>query len=523
MNKLLLGKVIALTPVVGLIFLGGSGTLSTLQEKKAVEVKEIKPPVETMKIDFVASEEPIIEDRYEPVLTQEQIDKENQYYLKKEKKEIEAEEKFKADPLNAPLDLTDSRWKDHQGLFYELDFGPVVFSFLNDDHLSVWLGPNLKCGSGNNESWADCLTFFEPLMHERVSAEGKKIISLVVPVTDFDGVPVTFVNGKALRMTTVNLPTRYHLIKKGDIKSQVFSRGYNELKITAMIYADYPDTPPVKLKDIDSFKKLLPADFNSKDDYFLMKGKYLKIVNSYDPKASEIDFYLDADLTGDPVLLKSHPVVIDESNSNGNYFKTFIKFKSYDLEKNIITVTDGSRDIYASLGLCRKLECSFVYYPQSSYENDLLEIELIKNRKKESEIMWLIDKIQPCLLSKDEKCIDSFFLQKNETPGEDESPCIDATVNLPVYTFSLKDFDELKACMRAESIMFHKLALKGNKKFCSLAPLHTLNQHTSNKLIAIGSFEIVKADYRNYVYGEYYRVPPKLRHEVEEMLYLRNK
>lgn len=495
------------------------GTLSSCQEKMAPELKEPNPSATVQKPEpfvpsYVIEEAPVAAD----------VEKENQYYLKKEKSEIVAEEKFKADPLNVPLDLTDSKWKDHQGLYYELDLGGgwVGFDFLNEDHLSVGFSPNLKCHGSKRKPWPDCLSVFEPLLHERVSVEGKKIFSLVVPVTDFDRVPVMLINGKALRMTTDNLPTRYHLIKKGELKSQVFSREYSKLKLTALVYAGYPDAPPVVLNELVSLKKMLPADFKNKDDYFLMKGKYLKIVNYYNPKESVIEFYPSMDLSGEPVELKAVPVVIDDSNSNGNDLKSFLKFKAYDDERNLIIVSDGSRDFYGSLGLCRKLECTFVYYPQSRYENDLLEIELIQKKKIKSEIQSLVDKMQGCIAKKDEKCIDSLFLKQAETPGDEDSPCIDMTVKLPSYSFTMDDFEELKACMKIESLMFHKLAFKGNKKFCSLADFHpTIG--APFKLLAIGPQEIIKADYRNYIYGEYYRVPPKLRHEVEEMLYLRDK
>lgn len=414
---------------------------------------------------------------------------------------------FREDPLNAPLDLTSLKFKSYKGLYLEIDLDEEGRLYLSSESGRVRLSfknMKLECDPVDKQPMWECLSIFSPFFNERLGPSGTRIYSFVFPVTDYDILPVLFSDGHSFQLDhTYKKIARYHLISEGYKTSIVLPPNYSPLKISALIYAKFPE-PSSEIKDLDLLKAMLPSDLKNQDEYFLMKGKYLEGLS-----INNQIFYSNSDLIGKPVKPYSKPIEVDNgSSTSGDDITSYFKVRDYDFVKDIVRISDGDRDLYFKQADCET--CIIRYFPQSSYENDLFDIELIRAKKIKHEVQELVENIQPCLASKDLKCIQSFFLSSKDEHEVEEEACIDSSVRLPKYSFSMDDFEELKKCMSLDSLIFHKLAFKGVKKICILAPKDTRKDGIPLRLLAIGSQEQLKMSYKIYPYSRstFYRVPP---------------
>ncbi len=80
-----------------------------------------------------------------------------------------------------------------------------------------------------------------------------------------------------------------------------------------------------------------------------------------------------------------------------------------------------------------------MHYPQTSYENDLSELNVLKENKSFRILNDLIVNLLPCLESKDIVCIKKYIVQPEDIYKSNEEGCLDFSVEIPQYEFAEAD------------------------------------------------------------------------------------
>lgn len=468
-------------------------------------------------------------------------------------------------------EVTDAQFKPYEGLFLEIDtleFDPEIkyeswdkkvdFHSIN----SIFDASSMKSFSLKEGQFVDCkkvhdlvdiqecINGLNHFRRVRILQNKTSLHSVMIPV---DFIISKYRNGFGIRTKDTIFEInnylcgkfsnrcRIHRLQKDTGISQIYDFVSNTFYYSYLFRDRSPEpgeevmNPKIEINTI-----LSPDLMDSKDQFIAMRGHYLKMY--FSTEDNEIKVYETSDLSKEPqyrivdneikfkdkeCYLNSEGKWMEKSSDDpkgcsvfpsyrlydkrGNHttgLAYFFKYVSIDPELNYVKVNFNNKEYFIDTRGCKtSVVCMFVFYPQTSLENKLLELEKHKKNRDLANLNFLISNLKPCVDKKDIKCIESFFVNSKSKYKQGPEECIDNGVIIPNYSFRIEDIDELKQCLSYDSLLPHLLALKGNKKVCAFAPPHTLKDKSAIKLLFIGSAKSVQSDYTQFKVENHDRGP----------------
>lgn len=493
---------------------------------------------------------------------------------KKEVEPVIEEEKSsepKPDETGVPFDLSKPELKDLKGLYYEFDLveGDNVFGFNNNGMSEIKLiinsdGKLKNCTAKMYKSDpTNCLDELQLRIVERKNPlkPEQKIKSVIFKVDDIKKqvrfkVFKEFYKGGAEVCYKEPYRCRYHLIMPGDNESTVMNKKTGIFYLSYHFYKNYFTENHVQSSVIPSNQELiLPKDELYKELYFTMQGLYLHVrisgwekedttifedkefkkplfslsSGSIRPTGTDIECwksqkgqwkYWDKQNKEAVCPYSFDVVLLDQSTTNSADINYYYRPKEIDENWKYASIEQNGKIFYISLNNCvSKNTCSFVYFPETEYQNDLKRLEAYKKNVDFKQLNDLQQNLLPCLEKKDLTCIKKYIVQPEDLYVADEEECIDSSIQVPAYTFSENDIDELKECIKYENLLIHLLAMKGKNKYCLFAPPEVLKNENdrSTKILAVGNLENIQRSYRSYDYEPPVILPPMTPAELENL------
>jgi hypothetical protein len=191
----------------------------------------------------------------------------------------------------------------------------------------------------------------------------------------------------------------------------------------------------------------------------------------------------------------------DERSSNNGFL---FRFEAIDEKSRIAEIKVNDKIMFLNIGKCiqQKGLCSIVEYKQSHYELDWIRLQKIRASRSDEVLNYFIRSLLPCVEKKDRKCIAKFFISsaddnnaKTENWGGDK------------VTVTDEEIEELKHCLRYESILPHGYAFRGKNKACIINKYFMTKElgagrgADTTKLVAI---EYPESIHLNKEYNNYY-------------------
>ncbi|MFA5584453.1 MAG: hypothetical protein WDA09_09575 [Bacteriovoracaceae bacterium] len=259
--------------------------------------------------------------------------------------------------------------------------------------------------------------------------------------------------------------------------------------------------PLVELPAIpDDYSKVIPFDqWSDAPTYYEMKGLLFNI-SSYHVEWSP-HFYRTPDLK-EITLLQDGLRSWNSTYSSGiTGLQLHMDFLVARIDPNLNWVeVIGKPNAFLDIRECKNklIECRFLNLKTTAYEKDLKVLEDVKKYKLSPYLNHFIEELLPCVESRNEECIRKFFVQSSDLRPDPTDVCIDQSFSFPHYSFTSKDIDILKECLKYENLLPTLYGTKAtNDHICAFAPRWYLAKDEF-KLIGILHHKNVLADYNNY-------------------------
>jgi hypothetical protein len=440
------------------------------------------------------------------------------------------------DDSKKPLDLKEGPYKGRKGLFIEVDIiSEKVLSGTDQgnsgkEHYDV-ISSEGKISCRINPSKNDCTELYTDKIRNRSNPlkPDQLIDSIILPIAGVDDSSIyVHLNGSIHSIGSMEHGRyRFHLLEDGLIESKIFDANTGNFTLSSILINQLDHSSLKEETQIpqEAYKQL-PSDATGKEQYFKIRGKYLYVRQ--DDFQQELLFFNKKDLSDEPEIalkntflecIKKHgsrensdthkeqcqPALTYHSytygDTQGHTTEYFIKYKSFNLESKVLEVNINDKSYFTSLSFCGvdfHTKCLFVNILETAYENDLQRIAKIKREKSNKDLNELIENLRPCLKSKHIECIKKYILKPDEVHKTDEEGCIDDSVDVPSYEFSVNDIPEIERCLNYDSLLFHGNALKGVQKFCFVAPDNVKKENVSARIMAVGNIDLLKTSYFKY-------------------------
>lgn len=195
--------------------------------------------------------------------------------------------------------------------------------------------------------------------------------------------------------------------------------------------------------------------------------------------------------------------VVEAYRSPDEEARYLLRFISIDEKKKTAELSVNDKVMYVDIRKCfdRKDLCSIVDYKHSHYELDWIKLQKVKENKSDEILNYFIKNLLPCVEKKNRKCIASFFISST-----DDKDAKTENWGGNKVTVSDEEVEELRYCLRYDSILPHGYAFRGKNKACIINRYFMTNElgpgrgADTTKLIAIEYPESLSTDdeYNSY-------------------------
>ncbi len=123
-------------------------------------------------------------------------------------------------------------------------------------------------------------------------------------------------------------------------------------------------------------------------------------------------------------------------------------------DQKFLQITVSGKPAFLDISKCKDNECRFEKFEKSRLEEKLNDLKIVKKEKSHKILNGLIANLLPCVKKSNIECIKKYFRSERDDAGLGKQEITKEIIN------------ELKACLRYESLLAHLQASKGIRKIC---------------------------------------------------------
>lgn len=219
-------------------------------------------------------------------------------------------------------------------------------------------------------------------------------------------------------------------------------------------------------------RKTAAEDVYNQSDYLLNFEKFQKCNR-------EMHYLVKESQNPDP----NYDTIYDflrNAGDNTSYPNFYFETDTDPKGKDSLIIKVDKKNYFIDIRACKNDDsiCQFVDITESDFEKDWIQLKSYQSAKNNQYFNTLISELLPCVLSRDKKCIASFF------PDPKKDKYLEDVLGYFPKAVTIDDdlIMELRSCLKYENLLPHRLGARGVRKVCIFSSRLDSSRNKSEKL-----------------------------------------